>query len=205
MEEIWKKIPGVPGFYEVSNLGRARSLDHDTPTKKGARHFTGKILKQKENHQGYLVFGIGHSRTMYVHRAVAMAFIPNPQNYPEVNHKDENKHNNSVSNLEWCSRLYNVHYGTAMKRTATTLSLPVIQFTLDNKIVSAFPSTKDAEKATGIKREAIRRAATMYQYHYKESNRTLRYNTAGGYKWRYVKDVITKEGLDGKYEEEKQS
>ena len=203
MEEIWRKIPGVPDYYEVSNLGRTRSLDHDTPTKHGFRHFKGRVLKQKENYQGYLVFGYGSSHTMYVHRAVALAFIPNPNNYPEINHKDENKHNNCVDNLEWCSRLYNVHYGTALKRTSETLSLPVVQFTLDNKIVSAFPSIAKASESTGISQRAIRLAVKLYRYRKAGTNRALRYNTAGGYKWRYVKDIIRKDALDEKYSTQK--
>lgn len=202
MEE-WRKIPGLPDYYEVSNKGRVRSIDHITPTKHGARHWKGRVLKQKESHQGYLVFGYGHSHTKYVHQAVALAFIPNPENYPEINHKDENKHNNSVENLEWCSRLYNVHYGTALNRTAATLSLPVVQFTLDNRIVSAFPSVEDAEKHTGISKSSIRRAIKRYRYKVSNSNRVLRYNTAGGYKWRYVKDIIRKGCLDEDYTTQK--
>lgn len=105
--EVWKPVDGYDGFYEVSNLGRIRTLR------------TNKILSEKIT-KGYCfvkLYKNGKSKQKYIHRIVATAFIPNPLNLNQVNHKDENPKNNSVDNLEWCDGKYNVNYGTAKKRS----------------------------------------------------------------------------------------
>ena len=112
MEEIWKDISNYEGKYEVSNLGRVRSLSYNG---------TGEIkfLKQSTNKRGYKRVGLcknGKMKNCYVHRLVAITFIPNPNNHKEVNHKDENPANNNVNNLEWCTSEYNNNYGTRNKR-----------------------------------------------------------------------------------------
>lgn len=110
MKEIWKNIMGFNG-YQVSNLGRVRSLK------------TYKILKQTTNSQGYKTLGLckrSKISTFLVHRLVADAFIPNPDKLPCVNHKDENPSNNCISNLEWCSYKYNINYGTCIYRIIET-------------------------------------------------------------------------------------
>ena len=116
MEEIWKDIPDFEGLYQVSNLGNVRVLDryvnsairnNDKVKRKG------KILKQY-NKRGYLQVSLikNHKRYYFsVHRLVAMAFLPNPDNLPQVNHKDENPLNNNLFNLEWCTAKYNCNYG----------------------------------------------------------------------------------------------
>lgn len=106
MKEIWKNIFDFIG-YQVSNFGRIRSLK------------TYKILKQYNRGNGYMfvrLFHHGKHFNLSVHRLVAEAFISNPDNLPEVNHKDENPSNNNVTNLEWCDRKYNANYGTAIQR-----------------------------------------------------------------------------------------
>ena len=106
MKEIWKNIFDFIG-YQVSNFGRIRSLK------------TYKILKQYNHRNGYMFVSLSHHGkhfNLYIHRLVAEAFIPNPDNLPEVNHKDENPSNNNVNNLEWCNRKYNANYGTAIQR-----------------------------------------------------------------------------------------
>ena len=111
MCEIWKDIRGYEGLYQVSNLGRVRSLDR---IKRGA-HYKGKILVLSKDKDGYLIVGLHDSKrsnTYRVHRLVAISFIPNPNDLPEVNHIDENKENNNVNNLEWCSTKYNLTYGS---------------------------------------------------------------------------------------------
>lgn len=102
-KEIWKTIKGHPN-HEVSNYGRVRSLNY---------HGTGRtqMLSILNGKTGYK-FVILDKKTCYVHRLVAEAFIPNPDNLPQINHKDENKANNSVENLEWCSEKYNINYGS---------------------------------------------------------------------------------------------
>ena len=111
MEE-WRSIIDYEGIYEVSNMGRVRSIVAD-------EHYRARILKPALNLCGYLFVnlyknGKGNPRT--IHRLVAKSFIPNPDNLPEVNHKDEDKTNNNVENLEWCTKSHNCSYGTHIAR-----------------------------------------------------------------------------------------
>ena len=106
MREEWRDIKGYEGLYQISNLGRVHS------------YYKRDILEPKED-KGYLRVGLyknGKRKPYSIHRLVAEAFIPNPNNYPQVNHKDEDKSNNRVSNLEWCTAKYNINYGTHNKR-----------------------------------------------------------------------------------------
>ena len=119
MKEEWRAIKGYENLYEVSNLGRVRSLERYVKSKTGTRIVKERILKPVNVGSGYLGVGLykeGKVRIIYVHRLVAQAFIPNPNNLPEVNHKDENKTNNRVENLEWCTREYNMSHGTRSER-----------------------------------------------------------------------------------------
>ena len=116
--EQWRDIEGYEGLYQVSNEGRVKSLGNNKSRKE-------KILEGVKNNCGYLRVGLckdGNQVTKYVHRLVAEAFIPNPQNLPEVNHKDENPSNNCADNLEFCDKKYNNNYGTRKQRAAEKLS-----------------------------------------------------------------------------------
>lgn len=121
MSELWKEVKGFEGYYEVSNLGKVRSVDrivYDT-VRKCNRLLKGRVLVERDNGYGYksVMFCKEHKLyNKYVHIMVAEAFIDNPLNLPTVNHKDENKSNNKVSNLEWCTQYYNNEYGTRKKR-----------------------------------------------------------------------------------------
>lgn len=111
MKEIWKDILNYEGLYQVSNLGDIKSLKR--------KHTKGCILRYSIGNSGYkqvVLCKNGECKTRMIHRLVAETFIENPNNFKEVNHKDENKLNNSVDNLEWCDRIYNQNYGTAIKR-----------------------------------------------------------------------------------------
>lgn len=114
--EIWKDIEGYEGLYQVSNEGRVKSF------------WSGKekILKQ-HNCKGYLEVGLykkeDKQKYKLIHRLVAETFIPNPNNLPQINHKDENKTNNSVDNLEWCSRSYNINYGSRNEKVGKKNSI----------------------------------------------------------------------------------
>ena len=112
MKEIWKDIKGYEGLYQVSNLGQIKSLNY-LRTKKQ------KILKLHSDKDGYLILGLrkeGKTKCVKVHRLVCETFISNPKKYGYVNHKDENKQNNNVKNLEWCSMRYNNYYGTHLTK-----------------------------------------------------------------------------------------
>ena len=121
MEEIWKPVKGFEGYYEVSNLGRVRSVDrivYDT-VRNRYRLLKGKVLTERDNGNGYkgVMFCKEHKLCQkYIHILVAEAFLDNPDHLPQVNHKDENKANNTVDNLEWCTSYYNNEYGTRKER-----------------------------------------------------------------------------------------
>ena len=118
MKEEWRGIKGYEGRYQISSFGRVKSL------KDRYGNYREKILKPSKNSQGYL-YVILHKnskvKSFRVHRLVALHFIENPNNYKEVNHKDENKENNKVDNLEWCAHYYNMNYGTRNKRLSEKL------------------------------------------------------------------------------------
>lgn len=108
--EIWKDIDGYEGFYQVSNLGKVRSLDRYA---RNGRFFEGKTLSSCDNGCGYLVVNLqvdGKNKMHTVHRLVAKAFIPNEHNLPQVNHKDGDKSNNNIDNLEWCNNSMNMKH-----------------------------------------------------------------------------------------------
>ena len=111
-KENWKDIEGYEGIYQVSDRGRVKSLNYNHTGKE-------KILKTRKVKERYLhvcLWKDGEYKFCFVHRLVAQAFIPNPKNYPIINHKDENPSNNCVGNLEWCSSEYNNNYGTKIER-----------------------------------------------------------------------------------------
>lgn len=118
MKEIWKDIEGYEGLYQVSNLGRIKSLKRKDSL---GRTIQEKILKLSKTSWGYFRITLkkeNKRKNFLVHRLVAKTFIPNPNNYLEVNHKDEDKLNNEIENLEWCDRNYNANYGTIKERLA---------------------------------------------------------------------------------------
>lgn len=118
--EKWMPVPDYEGLYEVSNFGNVRSLDRTVKGRPGTyAKIKGKTLTPIKNSEGYLRVNLCSERgrkAEFVHRLVAKAFIKNFDNLPEVNHKDENKENNFVENLEWCDSKYNSNYGTIRKR-----------------------------------------------------------------------------------------
>lgn len=146
INEIWRPIKGYEGLYEVSNLGRIKSLKRLVKKWDGYRTVTEKILTPKTNNRGYLRITLckdGITKTFSPHRLVAEAFLDNPDNLPCVNHKDENPLNNVVSNLEWCTYSYNNSYGNRNNRIALSKSKPVLQYTLDGQFVKEWTSTME--------------------------------------------------------------
>ena len=137
--EIWKPVVGYEGLYEVSNWGRIKS------TKYGKERIL-KLIKDKDGYLFVRLYKNGIIKNYFVHRLVAQAFIPNPDNLPQVNHKDENPINNVVSNLEWCDAKYNCNYGNRNKKVAEKLSKPILQYTLDGKFVREWESYRECKR-----------------------------------------------------------
>ena len=142
--EIWRNIEGYEGLYQVSSLGRVKSLGNDKSRK-------DKILFQYESKSGYLYVTLckeGKLKSFRVHRLVANAFIPNPNNFKCVNHKDECKTNNCVDNLEWCDHKYNTNYGTCIQRRAEkqrngVLSKQVYQYDKNHNLIKIWQSVME--------------------------------------------------------------
>lgn len=178
MKEIWKDIKGYEGLYQVSNLGNVRSVDRVVNYKDGRKRlWKGRILKPKKDRYGYLLCDLckkSKVKTITIHRLVAETFLPNPNNLPEINHKDENKDNNCVSNLEFCSHLYNMRFGTAIQRRVEKVSKPVLQIDLEtNKIIDGYPSANEAARKLKIDQGGISYCCRG------------KYKTYKGFKWQY--------------------
>lgn len=185
MEEIWKDIQGLEGYYQVSNLGRVRSLKR--LSSKIKRFYGGNILIPQKTRKGYLQVCFSKYGawvlTARVHRLVAEAFLPNPDNLQEVNHKDEDKTNNRVDNLEWCNSMYNHLYGTRLKRVAEKLSKKVGQYK-DGKLIKIWGSVTEAAKTLGLNKGNL--AAVCRGTPYFKDGRMYTPQSCGGYQWKYI-------------------
>ena len=185
--EEWRPIAGFEGLYEVSNLGRIRSLDRYVATltflgEPSQRFSKGRVLKMNKTPNGYLMAQLckdGKRVNSMVHRLVAQAFIPNPDNLSEINHKDQDKHNNQTDNLEWCNHKYNINYGDARERQRDAISRPIEQLTMDGQHVAYFRSAKELERLSGGRyyERCIGRVAKC---------KTTRNSSVYGFRWRYV-------------------
>lgn len=158
-QEIWKTYPEYP-WIEASNLGRIRTKDRYVKCKNGSKRFyKGHILKQWDNGHGYMcvaIYSSGKIADLYVHRIVATCFIPNPNGYLEVNHKDNNPRNNAVSNLEWCTRQYNSDYKKNFGTTsAEVLGQPAIAVNPETSEVFWFESQSEAARQLGVNRKHV--------------------------------------------------
>lgn len=189
MEETWKAVVGYEGLYEVSSLGKVRSLDHYTTIVRRngtyVAHKQGRALNPLPLRHGYVgvqLYGRGgHAtrglKTFSVHRLVAEAFIPNPDNKPEVNHINENKADNRVCNLEWATHIENSNHGTRPQRIRERhlgiSGKAVIQYNNDFEEMARYVSAREAERQTGISYKLI-------------YNSLFRGHKGGGYFWRYA-------------------
>ena len=165
--EIWKPINGYEGLYEISSYGRVKSLCA------GRWHTTiiRKLVPDKDGYMTVLLKKDGKYTNLKVHRLVAMAFLPNPDNCREVNHKDEDKANNRIENLEWCSRQYNQTYNGLHSRV---FCKPIIQLSPSGVEIARYDSIRNAMKATGANETCISEVLNNKR------------KTAGGFIWAYL-------------------
>ena len=168
MKEEYKDIEGYEWLYQVSNYGNVNSLNYYRSGKeKKLKPIKEKILKLTKDKDGYLYVGLyqqGKQKAHKVHRLVAQAFIDNPNNYPQVNHKDEDKTNNHVTNLEWCTRSYNINYGTRNEKISKQVMC------IETGLV--YPSTMEVERQLGFAQSHISmccrgKRKTAYGFHWK--------------------------------------
>ena len=189
MEEIWKDIEGYEGIYQVSNLGRVRSLDryytkphprNGVPTKYFKR---GSIITNHTLRNGYTNVMLkfeGGKKNFMVHRLVAKAFVPGYFEGADVNHKDCNRQNNHADNLEWMTRRDNLMYNndknaSAMEQIHRSQRKPIIQMTMDGEYIREWPSIYAAHLALGLDSKSIS-GACRQRYGMK---------TCGGYCWKF--------------------
>lgn len=186
-KEVWKDVVGYEGFYQVSNLGRVKSVDrlingryagHKTKAK-------GKLLKTFTNKTGYVRVALHINQRVNkfsVHRLVAMAFIPNPENKPQVNHIDETRNNNNVDNLEWATEKENSNYGTRPEKISKLKSKPVISVS-EGGLMRWFKSATDAAKVLNVQNKNITKVLYGTRQH------------TGGYKFHFTKEGGFHEGI----------
>lgn len=166
MKEIFKDIKGYEGLYQISNLGNVKRI-------KKENYILCKPSKDSRGYKQIVLTKDKKRKSFKVHRLVALAFIDNINNYKEINHKDENKLNNNVTNLEWCTRKYNCNYGNRNYKCTRHRLHRIAQYNKQNDLVGEYPSLKEAEKITGIKYQNISSCCRNIK------------KSAGGYIWKY--------------------
>ena len=167
MKEIWKDIKDYEGLYQVSNLGRVKRIT------------TGRVLKPLKHANGYLMVKLSKNSIVYTkttHRLVAEAFIPNPEHKSEINHIDENKTNNNVSNLEWMTRKENINHGTRTERMSKTQSIPIIATNIKTGESKEFYGARACARQLGLTHGNI------------TSVLKGRYKQTGGYTFKYKEE-----------------
>lgn len=209
MPEVWKDIKGYEGLYKISNYGNVLSLNY-------RRSGSAKTLKLKHCPSGYRTIILckdGIRSDKLIHRLVASAFIPNPLQYPQVNHKDENKFNNNVSNLEWCNEQYNSNYGTGKIRLAESLrrrkwtdeqrkkrsqDMKGLRVGQKHPMFGKSHSFKARDKMSNSRKKSVECVETGEVFDSEKSVREIlgistvgdccngKYKTAGGYHWRFT-------------------
>lgn len=187
MEE-WRDIEGYEGLYKVSSLGRIMSVGRTFRTGKNGTRLcvlSDSIKKTVVNNKGYLRVSLnknGKLKSFLVHRLVAQAFIPNPDNLPEVNHKNEIKFCNEVSNLEWCTTKYNINYNynysIARQKTIENRRKTIIQLSLNNEFIKEWKSVHSAAKELGLSQGNISSCLLGLR------------NKCGNFKWKYNENKV---------------
>ena len=195
--EIWKDKKDYEGLYQASNLGRMRSLDRWVSSKNGSMQFIkGRILKLFNNNQGYLHVVLSKNnkvKAYLVHRIIAETFLPNTDNLPCVNHKDEDKTNNRVENLEWCDAKYNSNYGTRNERMSKSLtnniytSREVDVYDLDMNFIETLPSSKECGRKYKVQHSNVRYCCNGGKWSDKTHTTWCKVNRVGNYIFRWHK------------------
>lgn len=196
MTEIWRDIDGYEGLYQVSNLGRVRSLDKGEKLPNGYRIRKGKILKPGLNRYGYqfvYLYKDGKAKMHTVHKLVAQAFISNPQHFKEINHIDEVKTDNRASNLEWCDRSYNINFGSRNERISKAKKGKPnigVKIALSKRVAQIDKNSNEVIKIWNSMQECQRHGFS--QGNISQCCRNCYYgsNIYKGYKWQYVEDSI---------------
>ena len=174
--EIWKDIKGYEGMYQISNFGRVKSLNRTINIGEKSKRFQPEtILKACEGTKGYLLVSLyknNKHKMKRVHRLVAEHFLPNPQNLIFVNHIDENKRNNKVENLEWCTCQYNNIYGKRLQKVRK----PILQLDLNGNLIKEWESAVKAKLELKISNKSISEVCRRKR------------KTAGGFKWKYKEE-----------------
>lgn len=178
MEEIWKDIEGYEGLYQVSNFGNVKRLEGKIYSYITNKYETRKehMIKTRVGNRKYKVVNLcknSKRECKTVHRLIAQAFLPNPNNFECVNHIDGNKLNNKIDNLEWCTTQQNIQH--AYKNNLMTNNKKIDQYSLDNKFIKTFNSINEASKKIGVAQPNISMCAIGKK------------KTAGGYIWKYTK------------------
>ena len=194
IDEIWKDIPEFKGCYQASNTGYIRRIGDCSNQNNSWKLKEPRILKPKNNGRGYLyvilsINGVHYNR--YIHRLVAQTFIENPSSYKEINHKDGNKENNAISNLEWCDHSYNGKhaYSTGLREVRGCYGKKKKVAMIDlrtNKILRIFQSVEEASLYVGLKQYANISACCSYAEDHSRYKRPV--NTSKGYKWRFAEE-----------------
>lgn len=180
--EIWKDIDGFEGSYQVSNLGRVKSMNRQVIYSNGRVHLVKeKIIRLSRDRKGYLracLVDVNKKKySRQVHRLVAKAFIPNPHNFPQVNHKNEKHDDNREYNLEWCTAEYNLNYGNRNRLASDSRGRDILQFTIAGKFICKHTGARNAARALGRAPECAANIASCA--HHKR-------NVAYGYKWEWA-------------------
>lgn len=172
MVEIWKDIAGYEGLYQVSNFGRVKSLNYRKTGKEAILKL--RIAHKRHNYMDVALTKCGTTKRHKVHRLVAIAFIPNPNNLPQINHKDCDVVNNCVDNLEWCDAKYNINYGDRAIKFGKVVGHSVAQCDLLGNVVNTFFSIREAARALNLSNSNISAAIRG------------KYKTCGGFIWKKI-------------------
>ena len=188
--EVWKDVVGYEGLYKISNYGRIKTLERYyfsgmyNSIKKHQQEMIRKNEKTKNGYFRVALYKNGKTKRYLVHRLVAQHFIPNINNFSQINHKDENKENNYYKNLEWCNNKYNVNYGKRNEKARKSIikikGRKVNQYDLQGNFIKQYSSINGASRQFNRKGNNIRACCKGNQ------------KTAYGYKWKYADEELQK-------------